>query len=779
MSLPIKILITGDESGAVKAAKNTESVYADLGDNLKKSAIAIGAAFTAATAAATVFAKKSVDEFKNVASETRELQRLTGGTAETMSRLRFAGQQVGVSVDALGNGLKKLSKGMADTNKLTKETGIRFTDAKGRLLPLDKALENVAEKFKTMPDGVKKNQLAMQLFGKSGTDLIPILNKGRDGLKDLSAQADKYGLTLTQNNLDALKRNAQAHKELDAAMQGLKVQVGAALMPIMADLARLTADKVVPAFVAATNFVRQHFGPTFIEWFGKARVTANKLVTFIRDEAVPWITEKWKQNEPKFTSAWNTIKDAWTKAKEIVDKELIPALKNVWEWLENKLVPAAGDVAKKFKDELIPAIGGTQTIAGVLGVSAALVSLAQGLQGVRDAAQALMSLGVIGSLESMGVKGVALRVALLALVLVLGYVVTHLQETEAWLNRNKDAVLAVATMTTILLLPALGRLLVALAAQAASMLVTIQLWILYKMQAAAAALATALASARMIASFALLSAQATLTAIKTAIAWAINAAGAVASAAATVAAITVMVASWVLLGVQSLLAAAKVALAWLIALGPIGIVIAAVVALVALIIIHWDTIKRVTLALWSQIKESTSAAWSWIKDKVSDVVEWFAGVPNKISDLTRGMWDGIKDAFRSTLNWVIDKWNSLELKLPEVDTGIPGIGKIGGFTLSTPNIPMLAKGGTFKGLAVVGEQGRELVYSPTSAQVIPNGQTERLLAGRGSRTFAPVISIDARGSNMSEADWERLVDRKLMPALEKFIKEYEVEMEAR
>jgi hypothetical protein len=75
------------------------------------------------------------------------------------------------------------------------------------------------------------------------------------------------------------------------------------------------------------------------------------------------------------------------------------------------------------------------------------------------------------------------------------------------------------------------------------------------------------------------------------------------------------------------------------------------------------------------------------------IVGYFASLPGRINSAVSGMWDGIKNSFRSVLNWIISHWNSLSLKIPSIDTHIPGIGKVGGFSLDTPNIPLLAAGG--------------------------------------------------------------------------------------
>lgn len=112
---------------------------------------------------------------------------------------------------------------------------------------------------------------------------------------------------------------------------------------------------------------------------------------------------------------------------------------------------------------------------------------------------------------------------------------------------------------------------------------------------------------------------------------------------------------------------------------------------------------------WDKIKAGARGAVDWVKGRFNDLVGFFRGIPSRVSGAASGMWDGIKNAFRSSINYIIGKWNSLSFSLPSVN--VPGIGKIGGFTLSTPNIPYLAKGGivTRPTLAVIGEAGPEAV----------------------------------------------------------------------
>lgn len=88
-----------------------------------------------------------------------------------------------------------------------------------------------------------------------------------------------------------------------------------------------------------------------------------------------------------------------------------------------------------------------------------------------------------------------------------------------------------------------------------------------------------------------------------------------------------------------------------------------------------------------------------------DITSFVEGLPGKIGRAASGMWDGIKDAFRSALNWIIDRWNGLEFKVP----GVEAFGhKIGGFTMGVPDIPRFGQGALVKSqtLAWVGENRR-------------------------------------------------------------------------
>jgi hypothetical protein len=217
------------------------------------------------SAAIIPIAKESIDAFKNVAGETLKLQRVMGGTAEDASRMRFAFHETGVDATTGAKAMGIFSKNLVGFNGKTgaaipilKQFGISAKDTNGHLKPMAQLLPQIADKFAKMPNGAEKSALALKLFGKGGLALLPFLNRGADGIAKLTEESDRFGLTLSGKDLDALKRSRAAHKEWDAAMEGAKVRIGAQLLPMVTRLVVYFQTKMIPIIVKAGQWVQAH-----------------------------------------------------------------------------------------------------------------------------------------------------------------------------------------------------------------------------------------------------------------------------------------------------------------------------------------------------------------------------------------------------------------------------------------------------------------------------------------------------------------------------------------
>jgi hypothetical protein len=144
---------------------------------------------------------------------------------------------------------------------------------------------------------------------------------------------------------------------------------------------------------------------------------------------------------------------------------------------------------------------------------------------------------------------------------------------------------------------------------------------------------------------------------------------------------------------------------------------------------------------WDSIKEGARKGVNKIKEYWDDFIGFFRKLPSRIANAASGMWNSIKTGFKSAINGIIGAWNNLSFSIGGGSIMGVDIPKV---TLSTPNIPYMARGGISSGgLAMVGERGRELVNLPDGSHVRTNADTERLMRGNGmlGRPIHLVIQI--------------------------------------
>ncbi|WP_025158912.1 hypothetical protein, partial [Leifsonia aquatica] len=204
----------------------------------------------------------STKEFNALAGSTNALQRIAGGTKTEVSGLAGAMKLAGVNSDQVMGSLtifsKNLGNATGDADKaaaMQTKLGTSFLDAAGKVKPMSDILPGLADKFKAMPDGAEKTALATQLFGRSGTQMLPFLNKGSEGIAELTAQAGKMGLVLDDVSGKIFAKARASTREYQTSIQGLQVQLGQNLVPVITAVQNIFRQAMIPVLQAVTGFL--------------------------------------------------------------------------------------------------------------------------------------------------------------------------------------------------------------------------------------------------------------------------------------------------------------------------------------------------------------------------------------------------------------------------------------------------------------------------------------------------------------------------------------------
>lgn len=213
--------------GLTDTAKSVNGVLANLG-------VAVS------VAGLTAMVKSAID----TGDALDEMSQRVGVSVETLSVWKPAAEQSGVSGESFEKGLRKLSTtmleaatGSEDAARGFSAVGIEFKNQDGTLRATDQVLLDLAERFKAMPDGAEKTALAVQLFGKSGAELIPFLNQGRDGINELAAEMQALGVQMSSETAAQAGNFNDALDKLKLATTSIGNQIIASLLPALNDMA--------------------------------------------------------------------------------------------------------------------------------------------------------------------------------------------------------------------------------------------------------------------------------------------------------------------------------------------------------------------------------------------------------------------------------------------------------------------------------------------------------------------------------------------------------------
>lgn len=151
----------------------------------------------------------------------------TGIAVENLQRLQFVASQSNVSVDAITSAINKLQKelvtGGQESSAAINRLGLSIGDLR-TLAPDDQFLK-IAEAIAEIPDPAERSSAAMQIFGRGGAELLPVLTQGAEGVRALSAQFDKLGVSVSAEAVGKVDDLGDAFGRMKVATKALTTEL--------------------------------------------------------------------------------------------------------------------------------------------------------------------------------------------------------------------------------------------------------------------------------------------------------------------------------------------------------------------------------------------------------------------------------------------------------------------------------------------------------------------------------------------------------------------------
>lgn len=197
------------------------------------------AAATVVIGLGTALGKLTEDQSKS-ADELLTLSSQTGLTTDQLQEFNYASELVDVSTDTLQGSLKKLTKNMdsarggsGDAAEAFKALGIKVTDSHGQLKSANDVFLQTIDALGKVKNGTEADALSMAIFGKSATDLNPLIDAGSDKLSDLADEAHNVGYVIDNETLQSFGALDDANKQWEKKVDAIKAKLAEGMLPVL------------------------------------------------------------------------------------------------------------------------------------------------------------------------------------------------------------------------------------------------------------------------------------------------------------------------------------------------------------------------------------------------------------------------------------------------------------------------------------------------------------------------------------------------------------------
>lgn len=194
----------------------------DVGKQLNKISGAASAAL-AALGGITYKSMQTADEFASLS------QKINVST-DTLQKWQYASELVDVSFDSMTGAITKLEKSMTGHDETWKDLGVSVTDANGEMRNAEDVFYDTLQALSEIGNETERDQIAMDIFGKSANELAGIIDDGGQALREYGQEAENMGLIMDTETIAKLNDANDTVDKLKANMGMTFAQLGATLL---------------------------------------------------------------------------------------------------------------------------------------------------------------------------------------------------------------------------------------------------------------------------------------------------------------------------------------------------------------------------------------------------------------------------------------------------------------------------------------------------------------------------------------------------------------------
>ena len=250
----ISILLEAQTASLQKGFGDAKSAIKDLDSHMTRNVAGGMAMFQIGLTAITQGLELLRSGFRKVMETMESMGRMDetatrlGTTADALTVLGYAAEQTGSSQEHVNSALEKMQNKLGEAATGSKSAmeafaalGLSAKDLAGQ--PTDKVFAAIAEQMQSVGSNTERTRLAIDIFGKSGGELINLLSSGAEGINTYGKEVENLGLLLG-NARSAVEATGDAVNKMKRAWGGLWEQITILVAPAIAALSEVLTTAI-------------------------------------------------------------------------------------------------------------------------------------------------------------------------------------------------------------------------------------------------------------------------------------------------------------------------------------------------------------------------------------------------------------------------------------------------------------------------------------------------------------------------------------------------------
>jgi hypothetical protein len=338
------IFIDNEEANKsiAKTEEKAESLGSKLGNGVKTAA-KWGAAIVGGATAAVGGLIAVTNQTAEYADEIDKLSERTGINREELQRWKYAASQSGADIGKLETGMKKLSDVMADAmngNEKAAESfaalGISIDDLKNK--SQEEIFSEVMNSLADMEQGAVRNALGNDLLGKSYTEMLPLLNAGSEGMKELRDRADELGIVMSEDMVKANVKFGDTMADVKDAFGGIVRELTNAALPMLQSF----LDFILEHMPQVRSVLSSVFGT-----LSNVVAAVLPLLMNLIEQALPPLIDL-------FTQVANDVLPPVISLLSDIIQSVLPILIDLFSSIATTILPPLIDLLKMLVNDVLP-----------------------------------------------------------------------------------------------------------------------------------------------------------------------------------------------------------------------------------------------------------------------------------------------------------------------------------------------------------------------------------------------------------------------------------------